>query len=103
MATDGDRLVIEGPRRLEAIAHALLAEKPTVLRALAEEDQVAWRIAVMRPQVPSIGAIPHLLARPGVRFPLGSCCSCGDGLGPADRYRCPPCAAAAVVVLGERR
>jgi hypothetical protein len=103
VATEDDRLVVEGPRRLEPMARALLAAKPQVLRALAAEDEVGWRIAVMRPQVPAIGAIPLLLARPGIRFPLGTCCSCGDRRGPDDRYRCRPCAAAAVAVLREQR
>lgn len=95
----GDRLVVEGPRRLEAMARTLLAEKPRVLRALAEEEhEVAWRAAVMAAQVPWAGAIPLLLARPGIRFPPGSCCSCGDPR-PTDRYRCAPCAVATVHAL----
>jgi len=104
VGTDGDRLLIEGPRRLEAVARALLVEKPQVLRALSQEqDEIAWRVVAMRPQVPATGAIPLLLARPGIRFPLGTCCSCGDPLGPDDRYRCRPCADAAVAVLKEHR
>jgi hypothetical protein len=102
VGTDGDRLFVEGPRRLEPMARALLAAKPRVVQALAAEDEVGWRIAVMRPQVPVKGAIPLLLARPGVRFRRGTCCSCGDPLGRDDRYRCRPCAEAAVAVLRER-
>jgi hypothetical protein len=96
---DGDRLVVHGPRRLEPVARTLLAEKPGILRALAEEHEIAWRVDAMRSRVPATGAIPLLLALPGVRFQLGTCCSCGEQLAPDDRYRCGPCADAAVAVL----
>jgi hypothetical protein len=99
VTANGDMLVVEGPRRLEAVARALLAEKPRVLRALADEQEIGWRISAMRPQVTKTGAIPLLLARPGIRFPLGSCCSCGDPLAADERYRCRPCVAAAVAVV----
>ena len=94
----GDRLVVQGPRRLEAVARTLLAQKPTVLEALVQEHEIAWRIDAMRPQVPRAGAVPLLLARPGIAFPLGSCCSCGDPR-PSDGYRCAPCVAAAMNAL----
>jgi hypothetical protein len=99
VTANGGPLVVEGPRRLEPIARMVLADKPQVMRALADEQEIAWRIDAMRPQVPAKGAIPLLLARPGVRFALGSCCSCGDPLGLDDRYRCRPCVMAAVAVL----
>jgi len=102
VTVDGDRLVVQGSRRLEPVARMLLAEKPRILRALAEEE-VAWRIDAMRPQVPPTGAIPLLLARPAADRPTGTCCSCGDQLGTGDRYRCQPCTAAAVVVLENLR
>jgi len=63
------------------------------------EDPVGWRVAVMAEQMPSSGAIPLLIARPGVHFPLAGCCSCGDPLESGQRYRCAPCVAAAVTVL----
>lgn len=99
VTADGATLVVEGPRRLEPIAQALLAEKPEVMRALAEEQEVTWRVDAMRPQVPTRGAIPLLLARFDVVRAAGSCCSCGDPLGPDERYRCRTCVAAAVAVL----
>lgn len=64
-----------------------------------EADPIGWRTAVMATQVRRGHALPLLLARPGIRFPLGSCCSCGDPLGPEDRYRCGPCVAAVTTVL----
>ena len=99
VGVDGGRLVVEGPRRLEPIARTLLAEKPDILRALADEQAIAWRIDAMRPQVTTRGAIPLLLARPGAPWDAGHCCSCGDRLTPDDRYRCRPCTAAAIAVL----
>ena len=63
-------------------------------------DPVGWRVAVMAEQMPTRGPIPLLIARPGVRFPLAGCCSCGDPLRPDQRYRCAPCVTAAVAVLG---
>lgn len=99
---DGDRLVVEGPRRLESLAQTLIAEKPGILRALEqEEDAVEWRIETMQTQFPATGAIPLLVARPGVLFPIGTCCSCGDPR-PADRYRCAACAAAVMSVVAGR-
>ena len=77
---------------------AVLARDRDAILALFDADPIGWRAAVMVAQVPRTGAIPLLLARPWVRFPAGSCCSCGDAR-PADRYRCVPCAAAAVHVL----
>jgi hypothetical protein len=99
VGTDGNRLVVEGPRRLETMAEALLADKPAVLRALAQEGEIAWRVEVMRPQVPAKGAIPLLVARPGGPWDQGRCCSCGDALEADERYRCGPCVAATVAVL----
>jgi hypothetical protein len=96
----GDRLVVQGPHRLKAVASRLLAAKVTVLEALAvEQEAVAWRIKAMRPQVTRSGAIPLLLARPVGAWGPGTCCSCGEPLAPDERYRCRPCVAAAVVVL----
>ena len=94
-----DQLVLQGPRRLEPLAKALIAEKPLVLAALAEEHEVEWRVAAMRPQVTATGAIPLLLARPGAPWSPGRCCSCGDPLSTTDRYRCRPCVVASTLVL----
>jgi len=100
VSVSGDTLVVQGLRRLQPFAQTLLAEKSRVIRALAEEQrEIAWRIDAMRPQVTATGAIPLLLARPGIRFPAGTCCSCGEHLTPDDRYRCPPCVVAATAVL----
>ena len=83
---------------LSGAERAVLARHRDAILALFDADPIGWRAAVMAAQVPRAGAIPLLLARPGIRFPSGSCCSCGDPR-PADRYRCGPCAAATVHAL----
>lgn len=87
---------------LSEAERADLARHREAIRAAFDADPVGWRAAVMATQVTGTGAIPLLLARPGTRFPLGTCCSCGDQLGPDDRYRCRPCVDAVVAVLGAR-
>ena len=97
------RLVVRGPRSLETVAHRLLERKGEVLALLAaEDDDVAWRVASMRPQVPPRGAIPVLVARRGILQP-GCCVSCGDHLADGRTFRCSPCARATWAVLHEIR
>ncbi len=101
VTVSGDQLVVRGPARLAAMARRLLAGKPAIVDALTAEQEVAWRIEAMRPQVTRTGAIPLLLARPGAPWDRGCCCSCGEPLTAADHYRCRYCAAASVAVLDE--
>lgn len=71
------------------------------LARLIRADEVAWRAAAMRPQLPAYPRpAPLLVARPEVPFQGGHCISCGD-LVPATR--CEPCQAALAVVLAEWR
>src|SRR4029450_9060506 len=87
VSVSGELLVVTGPPHLEPIARSLLNEKPQVIEALFEElHEVSWRSQAMRPQGTREGALPLLLARRGVRFPLGTCCSCGDPLLQGDRF-----------------
>jgi len=96
----GDGQLRYRPREaLSEAERAVLARHRDAIVALFDADPVGWRAAVMAAQVPRSGAIPLLLARPGIRVPSGSCCSCGDLLGADDRYRCSPCVAAVVAVL----
>jgi hypothetical protein len=100
---ESGRLVVRGPRSLETVAQRLLERKRDVLALLAAEDaDVAWRVAAMRPQVPKRGAIPVLVAREGVPEP-GSCVSCGQHLREGVIFRCSLCSRAAWVVLHEVR
>ena len=103
VTVSGDQLVVRGPARLGSLARRLLAEKPAIVDALTAEQEVAWRIDAMRPQMTRTGAIPLLLARPGAPWATGCCCSCGDRLTSDDRYRCTPCATAAIAVLESTR
>jgi hypothetical protein len=93
---EGDRLVVRGPRSAAPLAEQLLSMKHEVIALLgSQEDDVAWRIEAMRPQVPRTGAIPCLLARPEAKTsPDGTCVSCGDPLAMDRRIRCVPCASA---------
>lgn len=83
---------------LSATDRAALARHRDEILALFESDPIGWRASVIAAQTSQTGAIQLLLARPGIRFSPGSCCSCGDPR-PADRYRCAPCAAATVHAL----
>lgn len=103
VTTDGRQVLVRGPRHLEPVARRVLAAKPDVLELLLKEGEIAWRVEVMRRQIPADGAIPLLIARDEVPRPLGTCCSCGDVLRAADRYRCVPCAAAAVAAIEATR
>ncbi|MGO9179315.1 MAG: hypothetical protein ACLQBX_02945 [Candidatus Limnocylindrales bacterium] len=97
----GDGQLRYHPREaLSEAERAVLARHREAILALFDADPIGWRAAVMAAQVLGSSPIPLLLARPGIRFPPGSCCSCGDPLGPDERYRCAPCASAAVMVLG---
>jgi hypothetical protein len=97
---EADRLIVRGPRAQANLAQQLLEQKPVVLALLAaEEAELAWRIAAMRPPVPQSGPIPFLVAR---EAPLaaGQCLSCGEPLAAGRTYRCALCVRAAQVVLG---
>jgi hypothetical protein len=95
----GDGRLRYRPREaLSEAERAALARHRAAILALFDANPIGWRAAVMAAQVPRTGAFPLLLARPGIRFPEGSCCSCGDPRS-TDRYRCTPCAAATVRAL----
>jgi hypothetical protein len=99
----GDGRLRYHPREaLSADERAEIARYRDLIVERFNADPVAWRVAVMATQFPAQGAIPLLLARPGARFPLGTCCSCGDDLTSNDRFRCRPCVEAVVKVLAGR-
>ena len=101
-AQDG-RLWYRPREALSDAERVALARQRDEIMALLAADPIGWRAAVMATQVPRTGVIPPLLARPGNRFPLGTCWSCGDDLTATDRYRCGACVAAVIVVLkGDR-
>ena len=100
LAPGGDGRLRYHPR--EALSDAdreVLARNRTAILAMFESDPVGWRAAVMAAQMRRMVVLPVWLARPGVRFAPGSCCSCGDPLDRDERYRCDPCVAATVQVL----
>ena len=96
----GDGCLRYRPRKaLSEAERAALARHRDATLALFDADPIGWRTAVMAAQVQRAGAVSLLLARPGIRFPPRSCCSCGDPLAAGERYRCGPCVAATVAVL----
>jgi hypothetical protein len=95
----GDGRLRYRPREaLSAAERATMARYRDAILVLFHADPIGWRAAVMAAQVKRAGPIPPLIARPGIRFPQGSCCSCGDPRA-TDRYCCAACAAAAVHAL----
>ena len=83
---------------LSSDERADLARHRRAILALLDADPVGWRATVMANQAPRAGSLVFLFARPGIHFPPGSCCSCGDPR-PGDRYRCALCTAATIHVL----
>ncbi len=83
------------------LAETIKTHKPALIAHLQEEEAaISWRAAAMREQIPPAGAVPFLVARPGVPPAAGICVSCGDpfellGYVP----RCRLCAAAAARAL----
>lgn len=96
----GDGQLRYSPKDLPSSAELAELERcRDAILELLERDPVGWRASVMVRQMTRAGATPLLLARPGIRFPAGTCCSCGDPLSQDDRYRCRPCVEAAVAAL----
>jgi hypothetical protein len=97
---EGDRLLVLGPKRLQAVAQEVLRHKPEILAHLAtEREEIAWRAARMRRQILPGKPIPVLVARASQAGP-GQCLSCGENLTPEDRVRCQWCVRAAQLALG---
>ncbi len=66
------------------------------------DPEVAWRVAVMRAQMPEGSRpIPFLVARPGIIPPAGRCVSCGEPVPELAAWpgRCVACRQAAQIVV----
>ncbi len=105
LTAEGDRLRFRPQVAVTPELRAAMVEhKADLIRLLGPDDEVAWRIAAMRPQVPPTGAILVLLARPEAKYaPEGTCVSCGDPLVIGRRIRCAPCVTAVEWVLNDVR
>lgn len=105
LAADGERLRYRPQCAVTPVLRAAMTQRRDELLALlvAEEAEVRWRVDAMRTQMPWTGAIPSLSVHPMTRIWAGGCSSCGDALGPGERYRCTPCIRAAWQVLREVR
>jgi len=100
---EAGRLVVSGPRYREDLAQRLLARKHEMVAALAAEDEaVAWRLAILRTRAPRRGPIPFLEVR-NTTAKAGACLSCGEELGEGRSVRCGPCATATVLAIHEVR
>jgi len=100
LVPSGDGRLRYRPRRALSEADCdVLARNRVAILALFESDPVGWRAAVMANQVRWAIAILLPIARPGLRFEPGSCCSCGEPRN-GRRLLCPPCVVATVRVLG---
>ena len=93
----GDRLRVDAPKgaiTLE-LREALAACKAEVLAILnIPDDEIAWRIKAMLPQIPDVGPIPFLVAKPMEAIEPNCCHSCGDCLNGINGYVCGPCSQA---------
>jgi hypothetical protein len=105
LTADGGRLRFRPRVAVTQELRAAMAEcKADLLRLLGPDDEVAWRIEAMRPQVPRTGAIPCLLARLEAKTsPPGTCVSCSDPLAPDRRVLCVPCVSAIEWLLNDVR
>src|SRR5215203_2036918 len=101
IAVEGDRLRFRPQTAVtDDLRAALVEHKADLIRLLGPDEEVAWRIEAMRPQVPRTGTIPILLARPEAKYaPRGTCVSCGDPLTEERLIRCVPCVSAIVRLL----
>jgi hypothetical protein len=98
----GDGRLRYRPREsLSETERVVLARHRAAILALFDADPIGWRAAVMAAQVARTGPMSLVIARPGIRFKRGTCCSCGDLLACDDRYRCSPCTEAVIAALGE--
>jgi hypothetical protein len=96
---DDGRLRYRPREALSEAERTVLTHHRDAILALFDADPIGWRAAVMAAQVRRTVALPLLLARPGIKFRPGSCCSCGDPLNRDERYRCRLCVAATVLAL----
>ena len=92
--------------RLRPLRILTTADRETLHAARSEQPRIArellWRVAAMRRQIPPRPQpLPFLVARRDVPSSTGGCASCGDSLPPSHDARCPLCALAAWVALGD--
>ncbi len=96
---EGNQLKIEGHPSLERLAQRVLAEKPSILAALAADDpDVALRVRVMQAVLVPGKPIPVLTVLDRDPASGGRCLSCGRALPKHRTYRCDLCSYAAWLV-----
>jgi hypothetical protein len=93
----GDRLRVDAPKGVvtEELREALAEHKTEVMALITiTEEEIAWRVAAMLPQIPDSGPFPFLVARKDFDCVPNSCHSCGDPLNDNPGYICGPCSRA---------
>ena|SRR5215208_3648956 len=94
---NGDRLRIDVPEGIVTpeLREALIEHKAQVLALITiNENEIAWRVTAMLPQIPTTGPVPFLVARKNVETGPNCCHSCGDSLNDGLGYICGPCSRA---------
>jgi hypothetical protein len=84
------------PTQLEGSV-SFVSDQPLEYRG--NDEDVAWRVQAMLPQIPNNGSVPFLVAKEALKPGAGCCLSCGEALAADDRYRCTPCGRAANLAL----
>ncbi len=96
---EGNQLKVQGHPSLERLAQRVLAEKPSILSALAADDpDVALRVRVMQAVLVPGKPIPVLTVLDTASGLDGRCLSCGRELPEYRTYRCDLCSHAAWLV-----
>jgi TubC N-terminal docking domain len=93
----GGRLRVDAPKGAitPELCEALAACKAEVLAILnAPEDEIEWRIEAMLSQIPNVGPIPFLVAKPMEAIEPNCCHSCSGYLNGTKGYVCGPCSQA---------
>jgi hypothetical protein len=109
---DGSDLIIDAPedlltpetlqaltRRKAEIVEMLKARGSTFAENGIDDSEIAWRIEVMKKQMPAEPPYPFLIAREDIETRKGACYSCGDPLTGGSLYICQSCLRAKVIVL----
>lgn len=97
LETAGDRLIVDAPKGAVTpeLKEALSTHKSEILAILnIAENEIAWRVEVMLPQIPNAGPLPFLVAKKGLEFDPNTCHSCGEVLENGSGYICGYCSRA---------
>jgi hypothetical protein len=92
--TTGGRLRVDAPKGAitPELREVLMACKAEVLAILnTPDDEIEWRVEGMLSQIPNVGPIPFLVAKPTEAIEPNCSHSCGNCLNGTKGYVCGPC------------